>query len=74
MSATTKTMTQASKRESFPKRLKKLAIVFQKVKHLDEDTIRFYLANPDLVLNNLDKFNVGDTPIQDSNPPEKLTV
>lgn len=74
MSATTKTMTQSSKRESLPKRLKKLAIVFQKVKHLDEDTIRFYLANPDLVLNNIDKFNVGDIPVQDSNRPDKLTV
>jgi ribonucleotide monophosphatase NagD (HAD superfamily) len=74
MSATAKTMTQATKRESLPKRLKKLAIVFQKVKHLDEDTIRFYLANPDLVLNNIDKFNVGNIPTQDSNRPDKFPI
>ena len=67
-------MTQATKRESLPKRLKKLAIVFQKVKHLDEDTIRFYLANPDLVLNNIEKFNAGDIPSLDSNRPDKLSV
>jgi hypothetical protein len=62
------------KKESLPSWLKKTAIVYQKVKHLDDEIVKYYLANPELVLDNIDKFDTDNRPAIDNDRMKELSV
>jgi hypothetical protein len=67
-------MMDVTKKESLPSWLKKTAIVYQKVKHLDDETVKYYLANPELVLDNIDKFDTDNRAVIDDDCTKELSV
>ena len=60
--------------KTLPEQLLQLGTLWQKIKHLDRETRRKIMANPELASEYINEMNTNDSPVANNNTLDELTI